>query len=284
MGTSSETSYVVGDWLFFPRSHELARNGARIRLEHRTSALLEFMCERRGAVVSRDALIAHLWGRRHVSANSLPTAVHDLRRALGDDAKRPVYLETVSKGGYRLIAPEVTSSKNVLGSGVTLPQRRHFSLTTITVSVLIALSALAVIAASKFGAPTPLIVAVGEVANATTDPAYDSLARAADGVLLAALSEQPGIRVIRSRAEACRRCDIRFTARLVLWSGLPDVVMVAEAAESAEVVWSGFAFGPEASLPGKIRDRVGQFGAASRDHFGTLQSQSANAVDDGADG
>ena len=68
----TETTYTLGDWMFFPRSHELVRGGARVRLEHRTASMLEFLCERRGQVVARDALIAHVWGERHVSGNSLP--------------------------------------------------------------------------------------------------------------------------------------------------------------------------------------------------------------------
>ncbi|HUF78962.1 MAG TPA: winged helix-turn-helix domain-containing protein, partial [Thermoanaerobaculia bacterium] len=68
-------------------------------------ALLVSLAERPGEVVSREELFETVWEGAFVGDEALTTAVYQLRRALGDDARRARYVETVSKGGYRLLAP-----------------------------------------------------------------------------------------------------------------------------------------------------------------------------------
>jgi tetratricopeptide (TPR) repeat protein len=54
--------------------------------------------------VTKDALLDAVWGHRFVSDSVLKTAISDLRKVLGDDPKRPRFIETVSRRGYRFIA------------------------------------------------------------------------------------------------------------------------------------------------------------------------------------
>jgi hypothetical protein len=57
-----------------------------------------------GKVVGREELLSAVWPGVVVSDEVLTQAVIKLRKALGDTAKKPEYIETIPKRGYRLIA------------------------------------------------------------------------------------------------------------------------------------------------------------------------------------
>ena len=67
---------------------------------------MSLLLEKPGEVVTREELRAFLWGEAtHVDfEHGLNTAVRKLRRALGDSAESPIFIETVPGRGYRLIA------------------------------------------------------------------------------------------------------------------------------------------------------------------------------------
>jgi transcriptional activator of cad operon len=67
-------------------------------------AVLVLLIERRGQVVTRDALIAEVWRGAHVAPGAIARSLSLLRRALDDDSTCPSYIETLPKRGYRLIA------------------------------------------------------------------------------------------------------------------------------------------------------------------------------------
>lgn len=67
--------------------------------------MLLYLAQRSGQVVSRDELLTAVWPGVLVGDDALTQAIIKLRKALGDDAKRPTYIETLAKRGYRLIAP-----------------------------------------------------------------------------------------------------------------------------------------------------------------------------------
>jgi TolB-like protein/DNA-binding winged helix-turn-helix (wHTH) protein len=82
----------------------MTRNGETTRLELRSMRLLVCLAERRGQVVNIDDLISSVWAGVSVSPDSVYQAITALRRQLGDDPRKPVYIETVPRLGYRLIA------------------------------------------------------------------------------------------------------------------------------------------------------------------------------------
>ncbi len=82
-----------------------APNGAS-NLEPRVFDLLLTLTERPGLTASRDHLIETVWGQAEGSDEALSQAVAKLRRALGDDARAPRFIETVPKLGYRWIFEE----------------------------------------------------------------------------------------------------------------------------------------------------------------------------------
>ena len=67
-------------------------------------AVLCHLSKHAGEVVSRRDLIAAVWGDAFVGDEALSHCIWDLRRALGDEARSPSYIQTVPRRGYRLIA------------------------------------------------------------------------------------------------------------------------------------------------------------------------------------
>ena len=67
--------------------------------------VLIYLAQRAGQVVGRDELLTAVWPRVVVGDDALTQAIIKLRKALGDDPRRPTYIETLAKRGYRLIAP-----------------------------------------------------------------------------------------------------------------------------------------------------------------------------------
>jgi DNA-binding winged helix-turn-helix (wHTH) protein len=86
---------------------ELRRRGARIPLQQQPFQVLAMLLERPGRLVTRDQLRARIWPDAvYVDFDhGLNKAVSKLRRALGDTADNPRYVETLSRRGYRFVAP-----------------------------------------------------------------------------------------------------------------------------------------------------------------------------------
>jgi DNA-binding winged helix-turn-helix (wHTH) protein/TolB-like protein/Tfp pilus assembly protein PilF len=94
----------VGEWRVAPASNELRRGPETVRLEPKAMDLLVVLAERAGKVVGREELLSAVWPGVVVGDEVLTQAVIKLRKALGDTPKKPEYIETISKRGYRLIA------------------------------------------------------------------------------------------------------------------------------------------------------------------------------------
>src|SRR5262249_55032339 len=63
-----------------------------------------------GQLVRKETLLDTVWPEIAVSEAVLTVAIRELRGALGDQARRPQFIETVYGRGYRFIAPVVDDS------------------------------------------------------------------------------------------------------------------------------------------------------------------------------
>ncbi|HEU4663822.1 MAG TPA: winged helix-turn-helix domain-containing protein, partial [Dokdonella sp.] len=99
------TAYRFLDWRYEPAHRRLVGAGGDIRLKPLLDRLLRRLLDEPDAVIARERLIDEVWTRREVNDEVLSRAIAELRSALGDDARAPRYVETLSKGGYRWIAP-----------------------------------------------------------------------------------------------------------------------------------------------------------------------------------
>ena len=90
-----------------PQARELRKGGVRIKLENQPFEILEALLENPGQIVTRGELQRRLWdeGTFVDFERSVTKAVNKLRLALGDSAATPRFIETLSRRGYRFVAP-----------------------------------------------------------------------------------------------------------------------------------------------------------------------------------
>lgn len=126
-GASARRRLLIGEWWADPATDELGRGSATVRIEPKAMEVLMVLAERPGQVVGREAFFAAVWPGVVVGDEALTQCIIKLRRALGDNPRAPTYIETLSKRGYRLIAP-VREDEGLPatcgGSAVGLPQQR----------------------------------------------------------------------------------------------------------------------------------------------------------------
>lgn len=120
----SSPVYRFGVFQADPRSGELFKKGARVRLQDKPFQLLLLLLQAGGRVVTRDELREKLWNADTFVEfdDSLNAAVRKLRFALGDSAEHPRFLETVPKVGYRFIVPVGASAGAGGANGVVQPR------------------------------------------------------------------------------------------------------------------------------------------------------------------
>jgi DNA-binding winged helix-turn-helix (wHTH) protein len=104
---TSDAPFSLGEWLVQPQLNRLSRSGGDdAQLEPKMMDVLVRLARSPGEVVSREDLIDAVWPEVFISESVLTRAIAGLRRALGDDARSPRFIETISKRGYRLIGIE----------------------------------------------------------------------------------------------------------------------------------------------------------------------------------
>jgi predicted ATPase/DNA-binding winged helix-turn-helix (wHTH) protein len=96
--------YVFGDYTLDRRRYELRRGEQRLALEPKAFDLLLYLIEHRDRVVGRDELLEHVWPEQFLSDHSLTARLRSVRQVLGDEARKPRFIETVHGRGYRFIA------------------------------------------------------------------------------------------------------------------------------------------------------------------------------------
>ncbi|NOT57955.1 MAG: AAA family ATPase, partial [Deltaproteobacteria bacterium] len=87
---------------------QLWRGTRRIALTSKTFAVLHYLLNRAGQLVTKAELFDALWPGTVVSDGALTFCIVELRKALGDNAKQPKFIETVHGRGYRFL-PTVTA-------------------------------------------------------------------------------------------------------------------------------------------------------------------------------
>jgi DNA-binding winged helix-turn-helix (wHTH) protein len=97
--------FWVGDWLVVPALNRLTMGQESVQIELKLMEVLVHLAERPGELVSKRDLMDAVWQVEAISDGTLTRAIALLRKALGDDARHPRYIETIPKRGYRFIAP-----------------------------------------------------------------------------------------------------------------------------------------------------------------------------------
>lgn len=102
-----EKGFRFGEFFLNPDEQILKRNGIEVQLTPKAIEVLTELVRHPGHVVSKSQLMESVWANSMVEEANLPFTVGLVRKALGDDVKKPRFIETLSKKGYRFIEPVV---------------------------------------------------------------------------------------------------------------------------------------------------------------------------------
>ena len=95
--------YVFGEHRLDPGRRELCGASERIAIEPRVFDLLVYLVRNRDRVLSKDDLIANVWGGRIVSDSTLTSHIHAARKAVGDSGEAQRLIRTLPRKGFRFI-------------------------------------------------------------------------------------------------------------------------------------------------------------------------------------
>jgi len=96
--------FYLGDWQVEPASNTLILGKTKRAIEPKAMDVLLLLCQQAGEVVSADDIVAQCWPDSPVGDNPIHKTITQLRKALGDKANAPSFIETIRKRGYRVIA------------------------------------------------------------------------------------------------------------------------------------------------------------------------------------
>jgi DNA-binding winged helix-turn-helix (wHTH) protein len=95
--------FLFGDYALDVERRELRRGPELVALAPQVFDLLVFLIRQRDRVVSKDDLIAGIWGGRIVSESTLTTRINAARKAIGDSGARQETIRTLARKGLRLL-------------------------------------------------------------------------------------------------------------------------------------------------------------------------------------
>jgi DNA-binding winged helix-turn-helix (wHTH) protein len=75
-----------------------------LHLTHKAFAVLLYLAEHAGQLVTKDELLEVVWSQTHVSEAALAVCMREIRQAVGDNPRTPQFIETVHGRGYRFMA------------------------------------------------------------------------------------------------------------------------------------------------------------------------------------
>ncbi len=95
----------------------------RILLTPKAFAVLRYLVEHPGRLVTHDELLDALWPNTHVQPEVLKSHIFEARSILGDDSKKPLFIETLPRRGYRFIATVTEGTSVDPAPPLSLPTR-----------------------------------------------------------------------------------------------------------------------------------------------------------------
>jgi DNA-binding winged helix-turn-helix (wHTH) protein len=109
----SEHPLTFGPYVLEPDHLQLWRDKEQVRLTPKAWQVLSYLVAHPNHLVTREDLFRAVWRETVVGEATLTTCLQELRKALGDNAKAPRYIETVHRRGYRFIGKVVSSQQSV---------------------------------------------------------------------------------------------------------------------------------------------------------------------------
>ena len=131
--------FRINDWLIQPQINSVEKDGKTWHLEPKVMQVLQHLASHPNQVLSKDRLLEAVWHNTFVGDDVLVRCISEIRYVFGDDPKSSRVIQTIPKGGYRLIAtvtaenptdtePEkslISKSDSVLRYGLERDQKRE---------------------------------------------------------------------------------------------------------------------------------------------------------------
>jgi len=128
-----------------PRSRELRRDGEPVALRQQAAWILALLAQRRGELITREEIKQQVWGADAgvYADQGLNDCIRDIRVALDDRARRPIYVATLPRRGYRFLAPVSRGGDAIppVPPTVAAPSRRSFTVSGLAGVLVVALLA-----------------------------------------------------------------------------------------------------------------------------------------------
>jgi len=105
MAKDQHRNFVIGEWTVKPAMNQIVRDRQARSLQPQSMNVLAYLAQYAGEVVSSEQLLEAFWPNRVAGDDAVHRRIADLRKHLEDDAKQPIYIQTIPKRGYRLVAP-----------------------------------------------------------------------------------------------------------------------------------------------------------------------------------
>jgi DNA-binding winged helix-turn-helix (wHTH) protein len=96
--------FRINDWLVQPQINSVERDGKTWHLEPKVMQVLVHLALHPNEVLSKDRLLEAVWHDTFVGDDVLVRCISEIRYVFGDDPKSSRIIQTIPKGGYRLIA------------------------------------------------------------------------------------------------------------------------------------------------------------------------------------
>jgi predicted ATPase len=102
--------FLFGSFRLDPTDRRLYRGEHEVALRPKTFAVLLYLVQRAGRLVTKDELLDSVWRHTAVTDTVLKISIREIREALEDDAKAPRFIETAHGAGYRFIGAVSTDN------------------------------------------------------------------------------------------------------------------------------------------------------------------------------
>ena len=191
---SMDRDFQIGEWVISPRLNSLSQNGHSVRIEPKVMQVLLCLAEERD-VVSKEKLMHTVWTDTFVTDDVLTRSISELRKIFADNPKNPRFIQTIPKGGYRLMLPvrDVRTSRPA-DQGLPLTSNHPVTgigrqLIALLITLLLSLLLIAYVSirrGSSPAAPKRQVLAVLPFQNLSDDPQQEFFA---DGLTAEMISQ-----------------------------------------------------------------------------------------------
>jgi TolB-like protein len=106
-----KADFLLGEWSAHISLNLLTRGTETLHIEPKMMQVLALLVQHSGQVLSREEIMSKVWHDTFTTDQSLYRCISELRKILGHDESSPRFIQTVAKGGYRLMVPPTQPEK-----------------------------------------------------------------------------------------------------------------------------------------------------------------------------